>query len=196
MTLTIRIALFIALIMAVIFGIIAYIQWNRGGTEGGAGERTFESEPEAVFNDAAFGYRLLCPASWTLADYSSGDGLIRADITKGKEAGLQVRVQRQVTTPLEEYAEAYVRDFRRDMEAHWGSGLEELGRVFELPGGRRGFTITFRSRRSDGRSWFLKEYLVPMGGDVLVFQCGAPEEKRSDYEPVFDAVLKTLEFTH
>ena len=150
---------------------------------------------DAVFTDARHGYRISYPAEWSLVDHSGSGRLIRADISRGRTAGLQVRVQAGSAGALEEFANRYCRGFREEMLSHWGGTMEELERGLRLIGANRGFRVSFHARRRQGDQWLLVNYLVSRGGEVLVFQCGARFEERRHYEDLFERIVASLQFT-
>jgi hypothetical protein len=148
---------------------------------------------DAVFADSRHGYRLSYPSDWTLADHSGTSHMIRADISRGKTAGLQIRVQARAAGSFEDRADRYARSFRDDMISHWGGSMEELDRGFLALGANRVFHVSFHARRKQGGEWLLVNYLVLHGDEAIVFQCGARFLERRSYEKLFEAVVASLD---
>lgn len=158
------------------------------------GEPARVGESGTLFTDASGGYSVTCPPGWTLSDNTRANHMIRADITRGSDTGLQIRLHNLNGAGFESYARSYVDDFARDMRDHWGGSISELERRDTKLGAHRCYIVAFRASRPNGEEWFLKEYLVPHGNKVVAFQCGAKMAEREKYEPAFDSVVESLGF--
>jgi hypothetical protein len=175
---------------------LVLISCEQKPTERERAEAEVESATEAldgVFIDLRHGYRIAFPSSWALADHTRGNRMIRADISEGKTAGVQIRVVGTGEESFVEFADRYARSFRDDMLSHWGGTMEELDRGSRSLGANRGFCVSFHARRGQGGQWLLLNCLVPSGNNTIVFQCGAPFEDRRSYEELFEAIVPSLE---
>ena len=158
-------------------------------------ETTLAGESGILFEDSSGGYSLLCPPGWTLSDNTSAEHMIRADLTRGPDTGLQIRLHSLSEGSFESYARSYVDDFARDMREHWGGTVSELHRRDTKLGPHRCYIVAFQANRSGGREWFLKEYIVQSSNKVVAFQCGTKTAEREQYEPVFDSIVESIRFT-
>lgn len=150
------------------------------------------SEPEVRFTDPA-GYSLEVPEGWTLADHSSGNGLIRADFSRDDEMGIQVRLASVVAGGFMETARSALEDYRRDMTEHWGGSLSETERVTP-DAGDQALTVRYRFRRDDGSEWYLQYSLVSCDSRLLMFQGGCGWPDREEGGQAFDRLVESLVF--
>ena len=144
--------------------------------------------------DTKNGYRLHYPSTWTIQQYPDSEDLVKADITKDDETGLQMRVYVNTESGLTSFLEQYVPDFDTQMRRRWGGEMtviEQRYATFDL---QRGFIISFDFIREDGTRYFFKHYLVGRDNRVYVIQCGTPFEVRSANESVFDSIVESLDF--
>jgi len=148
----------------------------------------------SVFRDTAEDYLIRYPRDWILKDNTSMGHMIRADITKDKNTGLQIRVHKTVSSDFHRYVDLYVMQFIEDMKEHWKGSLRETGRRFEEIGTSSGCLVTMEFERGDGTKWFFKQYLWPRKDDVYILQCGTPLESRLENEPMLDRIAATFEF--
>lgn len=104
---------------------------------------------EVTFSDSA-GYTVPIPEGWRLIDHTKRDQLIRADITKGKDAGVQVRLQKCSPDAFVEMEKALSHQYKLDMSKHWGGDCVEI----ETTTLRKGaLTRRFQLDRKDGQRW-------------------------------------------
>lgn len=163
--------------------IIAVLASACGGGEGG-GPKTFK--------DPA-GYSLEVPGGWSLSDHTSGDGLIRADITGGDGMGIQVRLLPLSPSGFDAAVSQLLRDYIQDMSGHWGGGMAETERTAP-EAGERALTVRFRAARDDGSVWYLQESFVSAGDVLVVLQGGCPWAGRDRARPAFDAMVESISF--
>ncbi len=157
-------------------------------------QTTLAGESGILFDDSSGGYSLLCPPGWTLSDNTSAEHMIRADLTRGPDTGLQIRLHSLRGPTFESFARRYIDDFARDMRDHWGGTVSELHRRDTKLGPHRCYIAAFQANRSDGSEWFLKEYIVQRSNKVVAFQCGTKMAEREKYEPAFDSVVESFGF--
>jgi hypothetical protein len=183
---------------AVITSLLTYLylqQQRSAGSEAPVGPSvTGTGESGVVFADAGGGYRLHVPPGWSLSDNSRADQLIRADLTKGSDTGVQIRLEALGGSGFESFAREYTGKFERDMRGHWGGTIRELERRDAELGGNDCYIVSLQADRPNGEAWFLKEYLISHGNRVVALQCGTKMGERLLYEPVFDGIAGSLEF--
>lgn len=147
-----------------------------------------------IFRDDTEHIQLHYPSHWGINDYSGKNQLIRADLSDGSRAGLQVRVQNDVQTDLENFAQSYLEQFMTDMKKHWKGDIGVIDRGFEQIGKHRGFRALLVQTRPDGQKWFLKEFIWKQDGKVVIFQAGARSGMIHIYEPLFDKIAGSFTF--
>ena len=155
-----------------------------GGGEEGEGPKTF--------TDPA-GYSLEVPAGWNLSDRTAGNGLIRADVTRGEGMGIQARLLPLSPSGFDAAASRLLRDYMRDMSGHWGGNVAETGRVTPEVG-ERALTVRLRASRDDGSFWYLQESFVSAGDMLVVLQGGCPWKDRVRAREAFDAMVESVSF--
>jgi hypothetical protein len=147
-----------------------------------------------IFRDESENIQLSYPSHWELIDHSSEDQLIRADLSDGKWAGLQVRVQKNVQEDLEQFAETYLEQFMSDMKNHWKGDIGVIDRGFDQIGKHRGFRALLVLNRGDGQKWLLKEFIWKKQDKTVIFQAGAQSGLIYIYEPLFDKIAGSFTF--
>jgi len=146
----------------------------------------------ATFDDPA-GYSLEVPEGWTLSDRTAGDGLIRADITRGDSIGIQVRLRLLIPSGFDSAVSRLLRDYVQDMSGHWGGHVAETGRIIPEVG-ERALTVRLRATRDDGSIWYLQESFVSSGDMLVVLQGGCAWTERGLARPAFDAMVESISF--
>jgi hypothetical protein len=166
-----------------------------------AGSETTETEEPIkdvkawkIFRDETENIQLYYPSHWEIRDHSDKDQLIRADLSDGKRAGLQVRVQKNVQADLNDFAESYLEKFMTDMENHWKGDIGVIDRGFGQIGKHRGFRALLVLNRGDGQKWLLKEFIWKQDEKVVIFQAGARSSVIHIYEPLFDKIAGSFTF--
>jgi hypothetical protein len=165
-----------------------------------AGETTEAAEPVKdvkkwyIFRDETENIQLHYPSHWEIRDHSAKDQLIRADLSDGKQAGLQVRVQKNVQTDLESFAQSYLEQFIADMKNHWKGDIGVIEQRVEQIGKHRGFRALLVLNRGDGQKWLLKEFIWKRDEKVVIFQAGARSGVIHIYEPLFDKIAGSFTF--
>lgn len=155
----------------------------------GGGE---EGESPKRFDDPA-GYSLEVPEGWSLSPRTTGDGLIRADITGGDGTGIQVRLMPLSQSGFDAAVSRLLRDYIRDMSGHWGGNVVETGRITPEVG-ERALTVRLRASRDDGSVWYLQESFVSSGDMLVVLQGGCAWTERGLARPAFDAMVESISF--
>lgn len=156
------------------------------------------SDPEeaetdhSMFRDPA-GYTLEIPEGWDLSERTSGEGLIRADITANASMGLQVRLTEVSPSNFHLKAEQLLAGYCEDMESHWGGSLHEMER-FSPDAGDQALTVRIRSDRENGENWYLQESFVRGGSMLLVFQGGSRWTDREEAMVIFDEIVASSAF--
>lgn len=139
-----------------------------------------------TFTDRTYGYSFNYPDSWTLADHSGSNALIRADITDKNLGGLQVRVQKNNQLPLSTFAGQYLENYRKEMLDHWKGDIGMIGQGVEKIGKHEGFQTAMIHNRPDNSKWFLKLFIWLKNDNAFIFQCGAQSGQIHVFEPLFD----------
>ncbi len=142
----------------------------------------------AVFKDKNEDFQLKYPAHWQIEDHSDKDQLVRADISKDKTAGVQVRVQKNMKQEFKAFTASYLDHFTDDMTGHWKGTTTLISSKFEKIGTHHGFSAALVLKRGDGQKWFLKQFLWNKGDKVYILQSGAEYNKVHIYEPLFDKI--------
>ncbi len=148
-----------------------------------------------TFVDREMGYSLSFPADWKLQDHQKQGGLIRADISRGSQVGVQVRVDRTGGDDFDAYVDRYETRFRNDMSAHWKGGLTGAQRECGVIGNAAGCKLSATLRRGDGQEWWLVQYLWPHDTRVVILEAGAPAATRRDNEPLIQRVADSVQLS-
>ena len=143
--------------------------------------------------DTKNGYRLHYPSDWTVQQSPDSEDLVKANISKDDETGLQVRVYTDITSNLNTFLEGYVPDFDHKMRQQWGGEMIILEQRYTTFDQQRGFIISFDFKREDGARYFFKQYLISRDNKVYVIQCGTPFDLRSINETLFDSIAESFE---
>lgn len=144
-----------------------------------------------MFSDPA-GYRVPVPEDWQLADHTGKNQLIRADITRDKNAGIQIRLQRCTTGDFNQLTASASRQYRQDMSRHWGGDCVELGSETVSPGPAVA-TRRFRLDRKDGQRWYLQLSCVCLRDNLIIMQGGCLWDERDMFADVFDGMVAGIQ---
>ena len=82
-----------------------------------------------LFVDEEEGFEFRYPSTWTLKDRTEGRGLIRADVSLGREVGVQARVHRDIQISFDRFVDNYQERFTTDMANHWKGRFSDVGRT-------------------------------------------------------------------
>lgn len=164
--------------------IIAVLSSACGGGEEGEGPKSF---------DDPAGYSLEVPGGWSLSDRTDGDGLIRADVNREDDMGIQVRLLPLSPSGFDAMTASLLNGYREDMSGHWGGSVAETGRITPEVG-ERALTVRLRASRDDEGVWYLQESFVSSGDMLVVLQGGCPWAKRELARPAFDAMVESISF--
>ena len=149
-------------------------------------------EEVVIFADPA-GYSLTVPRGWSLSDHTAEDGLIRADIDKGNEMGIQVRLMRMSSSGFASRTSSLLSSYREEMSRHWGGGLVETERSAPNAGDGA-LTVGFQASRGDGSVWYLQESFVSEGEMLVVLQGGCLWEDREQARRAFHGIVESISF--
>jgi hypothetical protein len=145
----------------------------------------------STFTDPA-GYSLTVPPGWNTEQHFQEGNLIRADITRGEDIGVQVRLTQLSTQDFESTARAMIADYAGDMSSHRG-GCHETGR--DVPAaGDEAITARFRAGPDNGQQWYLQLSLVCHGSMLVMLQCGCRWEERQEGQEAFDGIVESISF--
>ncbi len=139
------------------------------------------------------GYTIAIPPEWQTADNFGTDGFIRADITKGSDMGIQVRLTDTAPENFSITAEAMIEDYSTDMSSHYGGYCTETERFYP-EAGDEALTACFRSEWEDGSKWYLQLSLVRNDNMLVIFQSGCGWEDRQEGSNSFDLVVESIVF--
>ena len=139
------------------------------------------------------GYTIAIPPEWQTADNFGTDGFIRADITKGSDMGIQVRLTDTAPENFSITAEAMIDDYSTDMSSHYGGYCTETERFYP-EAGDEALTACFRSEWEDGSEWYLQLSLVRNNNMLVIFQSGCGWEDRGEGRQLFDRVVESITF--
>jgi hypothetical protein len=147
----------------------------------------------ATLTDKQNGYSLRYPADWTAKTYPNSRDLVKGDISKGNEAGINIRLNPNHQDSLQGFVSWFVKDFKKQMENHWKGKMTTLDKGYYSIAGRKSFVITFDFKKENGERWIFKDYLVPKNDkEVFVFQGGVEYSKKDEYLPILDKIIKSL----
>ena len=138
-------------------------------------------------------YSIRYPNSWVAKKYPNSKDLVKGDISKGNEAGINIRIYEN-NQSFSQFIEWYVENFKKDIENHYKGSIETVKKGYVSIDGRKSYVITFDFKRKDGSRWILKEYLVPRNKkEIFVFQAGTEYEHKDENIPIIDKIISTLE---
>lgn len=146
-----------------------------------------------IFTDREGGFRVEYPAAWQCRAGAPG-ALIRADLTDGRRAGLQIRAEQPVRQTLAQLTPGYTGRFIRDMNARWPGRVEILEQGDWRGGGNAGFRAILRQQRGTRGDWMLVIYLWRTGNRLIAFQGGALAADWPVYAPRFEEIAVSLTF--
>ncbi len=172
---------------------------SRGGSPGTSRQGTAAPDPSdrasargPVYADPA-GYRLQAPAGWQVRDRGARNELIRADLSSGSNAGVQVRLLACPPEAFDRTVDAAIESYISDMQSHWGGSVKEIGRT-QGAEGDAARTVRIRADRTNGESWFLRETFVRKARMLVVLQGGCRWTDRAAFAQAFDAITASLRF--
>lgn len=153
-----------------------------------------EEQGDLFFQDLTGGYTLTYPSDWKLQDSSYKDEFIRADLYKGNDIGLQIRLYNLNNQILDDFITDYVKQFQEDMKKRWNGEMEILNRrtIAGKNGEFRQIEINFT--KNDGERWTFIEYVWQLDDKILVFQSGYLTEKVIEGKSKLDKIANSLKF--
>ncbi|MBN1327261.1 MAG: hypothetical protein JW996_04865 [Candidatus Cloacimonetes bacterium] len=151
-------------------------------------------EEKHSYYDTEGGYQLKYPAEWSLEDHAFKQEMIRADISFGQEAGLQIRIM-EITGTETAFIDGYSNTFQREMSSYWQGKIYEKNRFQGIIGKYQGHKIDLIFNRDDGENWFFREYIWFRKGKAYVFQSGTKLENKEKYLPALDDIAASMIFT-
>lgn len=146
------------------------------------------------FKDGTGGYEVSYPKGWLLVSKSNENGMIRADISKGNEAGLQIRKYSIGQQNSDEFVQSYLATFVEEMENHWSGKFTQLS--FDKRDLRESsyYRVEYIFLRGDGLKWFFIEYVWVQDEKAIAFQCGIEERLVEKYRGEFDLIADSFRF--
>ena len=146
----------------------------------------------SLFVDPA-GFRIDVPPGWHVVNRTADNGLIRADFTRDKDMGVQIRLIRLHSGSFQDLIEQAVSAYRNEMSRHWGGSVLETERgVLDDPHGA--VNVRFKATRPDHAAWYLQQSLVRRGALVLVCQGGCPWSRRQEGAAALDRLVASIDF--
>lgn len=146
-----------------------------------------------TLTDKKNGYSLKYPSTWNAKSYPNSRDLVKGDISKGNEAGINIRLNPNYQDSFEGFVDWFIKDFRNQMEGHWKGKMTTLDKKYYSINGKRSFVITFDFKKQNGERWIFKDYLVPKNKkEIFVFQGGVKYDKKDEYLPILDKIISTL----
>ncbi len=120
--------------------------------------------------------------------------MIRADISKGNEAGLQIRKYTLSKQNSDEFVQSYLDTFVDEMENHWSGKFTQLS--FDKRDLRESnyYRVEYSFLRGDGQKWFFIEYIWVQAETAIAFQCGIEERLVEKYRGEFDLIADSFRF--
>jgi hypothetical protein len=147
----------------------------------------------ATLTDKQNGYSLRYPADWSAKTYPNSRDLVKGDISKGDEAGINIRINPIHQDSFEGFIRWFVGDFKSSMENHWKGKMTTIDKDYYSIAGRKSYVITFDFKKNNGERWIFKDYLVPKNNkEIFVFQGGVKYSKKDEYLPILDKIIKSL----
>ncbi len=146
-----------------------------------------------VLEDLAFGYSLEYPFDWQARVFPDSKNLIRGEINKNNNTGIQLRIYPHVGE-FHKFVDWYVDDFMQQMQKHWGGEMVISHEEFTIVAGYECFVISFDFTRRDNKHWFFKQFIWPKEDNMLILQSGTLFELRALNEPSIDWIAKSLKF--
>jgi len=153
----------------------------------------FAFSESATLLDKKNGYSLRYPASWSAKTYPNSKDLVKGDISKGDEVGINIRINPIHQDSFAGFIKWFVDDFKNQMEGHWKGKMTIIDRGYFTIAGRKSFIITFDFKKDNGQRWIFKDYLVPKNkNEIFVFQGGVEYNKKDEYLPTLDKIIESL----
>lgn len=146
-----------------------------------------------VLIDNINGYSFEYPDQWKAKKFPNSKNLIKGEINKNNNTGMQIRVYPS-KEDFREFVQDYVNDFMQQMQKHWSGQMVIISKEYTIVSGYDCFVVSFDFTRKDKKRWFFKQYLWPRDNDVLIIQSGTTYQLRSLNEPLIDEVAKSLKF--
>lgn len=147
-----------------------------------------------VLEDRVNNYRVDYPSDWSAQSTPNSTDVIKAQIVKDGQTGLQIRIDYNGYGSLKQFVDNYVKRFVLDMQGHWQGKATILENRYTTINGHEAAVISIDFLRGDSQRFFFKHYLWPHGNKVYFIQSGTPFENRSRYEPVIDSIARTFNF--
>lgn len=190
----------ILLIILVI--VIGFLLFNKFSSKNSNESVEFVSETEVapvewkVFKDRTGGYEVSYPKGWLLVSKSNENGMIRADISKSNEAGLQIRKYSIGNQSSDVFVQSYLGTFIEEMESHWSGKFTQLSYdKRDLPESNY-YRVEYSFLRGDGQKWFFIEYVWVQNQMGITFQCGIEDRLVEKYRGEFDLIADSFRFTN
>ena len=146
-----------------------------------------------IFEDPVNGYSFEYPFGWKAQGFPNSKNLIKGEINKGKDIGVQIRIY-PTKGDLRNFTEWYVEDFMQQMQKHWGGNMVVFDQQFTIVARHECFVVSFDFTRRDNKRWFFKQYLWPIDKGILILQSGTLFKLRLLNEPEIDSIARSLRF--
>ncbi|MBI4707475.1 MAG: hypothetical protein HY761_06075 [Candidatus Omnitrophica bacterium] len=147
-----------------------------------------------VLEDKVNNYRVDYPSDWSAQSTPNSTDVIKAQIIKDNQTGLQVRIDYNRYGDWSQFVDNYIKRFIGDMQGHWQGKAAILEKRYDTINGHEVAIVSIDFLRGDSQRFFFKHYLWPHGNKVYLIQSGTPFENRFRYEPVIDSIARSFNF--
>ncbi len=150
-------------------------------------------ETEIVFSDPA-GYEFTLPIGWTLYDKSKSGKLIRADITKGNNSGIQIRLTKCKAENFENWVNKSIEKYKTDMSQHHKGEIKETDRE-NVNIGDGAVSVSLYAKWASGKEWYFQEVFILFGDKVVIMQGGALWANHEGFASEFCTIAESFKST-
>jgi len=188
------------ILLIILIIIIGFLLFNKCSSGKQRENVEFVSEVEVaplewkIFKDRTGRYEVSYPKGWTLVSKSNENGMIRADISKGNEAGLQIRKYNISNKSSDDFVKVYLENFVQEMERHWSGKFTQLSFDKRDLKESRYYRVEYSFLRGDGQKWFFIEYVWVKEETAIAFQCGIEDRLVEKYRSEFDLIADSFKF--
>ncbi|MCD4817216.1 MAG: hypothetical protein K8S23_00815 [Candidatus Cloacimonetes bacterium] len=156
-------------------------------------QRYSEESPYKIFTDKGKGYEIIYPSYWKFEDKTNDNHMIRADIYKDNNVGLQIRWY-SISGVFNGFIDSYIQSFIQEMQGHWKGSIKEEKREFKTIAGKEACWVWIYAEKENGERWLFKEYLYKNGTNIIAFQSGVLRIYQDTYEKELDAIANSMKF--
>lgn len=152
------------------------------------------SQEYGVLEDAVNKYKMEFPLDWKLLKKPHSKDLIKAEINKNNETGLQVRIYNNKNS-FEKFVDWYVDDYIKQMTTHYkGSSMNIKKKGYSKHPLPKWYAVSMEFSQKPGKNYYVIQYLMPRKDQVFLFQAGCPSEEKESFEKVVTRMVKSVSF--